>query len=294
VSAPNNPTLREIVLEGLAKAGDRNPKQEIIDRAEDDWIEEIKNAIRFESPKLNPLQVTSIGVLVKGQSRYAYPSDYASDLSIVILDGGTSGTAQTGSVSSITLASTDTSTLGSIQGKDILITSGTGQGSLSQIIDYSESTKVATVTPNFTTAPSSGSGYLIIDNEFPVEQRPVFEYDLGRISTLQLPDKFYPMGDEDYGEFILNCPPDKNYGARLRYYASLQRLDLDSTLMSSLYARWRSIWVDGIFVKRLQDADDQRAVVENEKWIRNMKSIIQRETYGKDLSGIQDRVTDYV
>ena len=178
--------------------------------------------------------------------------------------------------------------------KDILITSGTGQGSLSQIIDYSESTKVATVTPNFTTAPSSGSGYLIIDNEFPVEQRPVFEYDLGRISTLQLPDKFYPMGDEDYGEFILNCPPDKNYGARLRYYASLQRLDLDSTLMSSLYARWRSIWVDGIFVKRLQDADDQRAVVENEKWIRNMKSIIQRETYGKDLSGIQDRVTDYV
>ena len=82
MSAPNNPTLREIVLEGLAKAGDRNPKQEIIDRAEDDWIEEIKNAIRFESPKLNPLQVTSIGVLVKGQSRYAYPSDYASDLSI--------------------------------------------------------------------------------------------------------------------------------------------------------------------------------------------------------------------
>ena len=55
MSAPNNPTLREIVLEGLAKAGDRNPKQEIIDRAEDDWIEEIKNAIRFESPKLNTL-----------------------------------------------------------------------------------------------------------------------------------------------------------------------------------------------------------------------------------------------
>lgn len=293
MSTPNNPTLSEIVLEGLAKAGDRNPKQEIIDRAEDYWMEEIKNTIRHMSPKLSSLQVTSIGVLVKGQSRYAYPSDYASDLSIVLLDGGSSGIAQTGSVSSITLASDDSSSLGGIQGKDILITSGTGQGSLSQITDYNESTKVATVTPNFTTAPAASSGYLIIDNEYAVEQRPVFEYDLGRSSTLSMPDKFYPMGDEDYGEFILNCPPDKNYGARLRYYASLQRLDLNSTLLSTLYARWRSIWVDGIYSKRLQDADDTRADMEYQKWLRYTNAIIQRETYGKDLSNIQDRVTDY-
>ena len=169
----------------------------------------------------------------------------------LLLDGGVSGAAQAGSSSTVTLAADDNSSLGGIQGKDILITSGTGQGSLSQITGFDESTKIVTVTPNFTTSPGASSGYLIIDNEYPVEQRPVFEFDTGRTAILSRPEKFYPMGDEDYGEFILNCPPDKNYGARLRYYASLQRLDLDSTLMSTLYARWRSILTDGIYVKRV-------------------------------------------
>lgn len=293
MSAPNNPTLTEIVTEGLKKAGDSDPDSTLITRASDYWMEEIKNTIRYESPKLAYLQITSIGVLIKGQSRYAYPTDFGSDLSIVLLDGGVSGTAQAGSSSTVTLAADDNSSLGSIQGKDILITSGTGQGSLSQITGFDESTKIVTVTPNFTTSPGASSGYLIIDNEYPVEQRPVFEFDTGRTSILSMPDKFYPMGDEDYGEFILNCPPDKNYGARLRYYASLQRLDLNSTLMSTLYARWRSILTDGIYVKRLQEMDETRYENEYPKWIRNLKSIIQRETYGRELSYLRDRVTDY-
>lgn len=293
MSVPNNPTITEIVTEGLKKAGDSDPESTLITRAENNWMEEIKNIIRFESPKLAYLQVTSIGVLNKGQSRYAYPTDFGSDLSIVLLDGGASGVAQSGSSGVIRLAASDNSTLGGIQGKDILITSGIGQGSLSQITGFDESTKDVTVTPSFTTAPSTSSGYLIIDREIPVEQRPVFEYDSGRNATLSQPNKFYPMGDEDYGEFILNCPPDKSYGARLRYYASLQRLDLNSTLMSTLYARWRAIFVDGIYVKRLQEMDETRYENEYPKWMSNLKAIIQRETYGKDLSYLRDRVTDY-
>ena len=293
MATPNNPTLTEIVTEGLKKAGDSDPDSTLITRASDYWMEEIKNTIRYESPKLAYLQITSIGVLIKGQSRYAYPTDFGSDLSIVLLDGGVSGAAQAGSSSTVTLAADDNSSLGGIQGKDILITSGTGQGSLSQITGFDESTKIVTVTPNFTTSPGASSGYLIIDNEYPVEQRPVFEFDTGRTAILSRPEKFYPMGDEDYGEFILNCPPDKNYGARLRYYASLQRLDLDSTLVSTLYARWRSILNDGIYVKPLQEMDETRYENEYPKWIRNLKSIIQRETYGRELSYLRDRVTDY-
>ena len=133
MATPNNPTLTEIVTEGLKKAGDSDPDSTLITRASDYWMEEIKNTIRYESPKLAYLQITSIGVLIKGQSRYAYPTDFGSDLSIVLLDGGVSGAAQAGSSSTVTLAADDNSSLGGIQGKDILITSGTGQGSLSQI-----------------------------------------------------------------------------------------------------------------------------------------------------------------
>ncbi len=96
MATPNNPTLTEIVTEGLNKSGDADPDTDLITRASDYWMEEIKNTIRYESPKLAYLQITSIGVLIKGQSRYAYPTDFGSDLSIVLLDGGTSGTAQAG------------------------------------------------------------------------------------------------------------------------------------------------------------------------------------------------------
>ena len=291
---PSNPTLSELVTEGLAKAGESNPDSSLLTRAETEWMGEIKNDIWHLGKKPKILHITSYVVFQKGQSRYSNPADFSSDLSLTILDGSTTGTAQAGSVSSITLAADDASDENSLIGKGVLVLSGTGQGSYSQITAFDSSTKVATVVPNFTVAPASGSTYLLVDKEWPVEQRPIFEYDRQQNNMVtNRPDRFYPIGDEDYGEFQLNFAPDKIYGARLRYYGNLMKVDTDSTLMSTIYQRFRNIFVEGIRFKKLDDEDDDRSEGAESRYSRKMSAIINREIYGMDISNLNDKVTDY-
>jgi hypothetical protein len=291
---PSNPTLSQLITEGLAKAGVKSPDSELLTRAAG-WIEEIKNDIWQLGKKPKALHVTSYGVFQRGQSRYSNPTDFSSDLSLTILDGSNRGTAQGGSTSSIQFAASDPSSDASVVGKGVIILSGTGQGSYSQIISYDSTTKQANVVPNFNTAPAAGSTYMVVDREYPVEQRPIFENDAQQQSPINgIAERFYPVGDEDYGEFILNRNPDKIYGARLRYYANLMRVDTDSTLMSTLYSRWRNIWVEGVRFKKLDDEDDDRSDGSESRYRRKMQAIISREIYGMDISNLQDRVTDYM
>jgi hypothetical protein len=293
MAAPANPTASELVTEALAKAGDSAPDSALKTRAETKWLEEIKNDIWKRSKKLKSLQITTIGIIPKGQSRFSNPNDYSSDLTIAILDGNNSGTAQAGSTATVTLAATDKIDEGVILGKDILITSGTGIASMSQVTAYNATTKVARVTPAFKAAPAAGSVYLVIDREYPVEQRPIGQYSLFQDTSLIRPRYYFPIGDEDFGEFIFNSPPDKKYGSRLRYYANVMKIDLSSTHMSTLYLQWRGVFLEGLMWKRFVDVDDTR---QNDAWVRyqrELNTLIMRETYGTDLSGLVDNVKDF-
>ena len=290
---PSAPTLEEIVAEGLNKGGESSPSTSLTTRATDVWIEEIKNDIWHLSKNPKLLQITSYGIFNKGQSKYSNPSDFSSDLTLSILDGQVRGTAQAGTIASITLAANDASGE-DIIGKEIMILSGTGQGSWSQITDYSTTTKLATVTPNFDTAPSSSSEYMIIDREYPVESRPIFQRDeINRTFVTGIANQFYPIGDEDFGEFILNKAPDKAYGARLRYYANIMKIDTDSTHMSTIYQRWRSIFILGIAYRQLEDNDDDKDGKFEARYKEKLFNLINREAYGIDISRLQDRVSDY-
>ena len=70
-----------------------------------------------------------------------------------------SGAAQAGSSTTITLKSTASATDDVYNGMYVTITSGTGAGQIRIIEDYVGSTKVATVTPSWTTAPNGTSNY---------------------------------------------------------------------------------------------------------------------------------------
>ena len=155
-AAPTVPTQASLISEGLAMAGESDPDSTLTTRA-GLWFEEIKNDIWRKEKKLKSLQKTCYAILQKGESRYSYPSSFSSDISITILDGSRTGTAQAGSTNSITLASSESAGDSDLIGKEIIVTSGTGIGSFAQIISYSSTTKVASVTPDFETAPDSTS-----------------------------------------------------------------------------------------------------------------------------------------
>src|SRR6185295_14099950 len=149
-------------------------------------------------------------------------------------------TAQGGSANTLILNANDQS--GSeVIGKEVLMTNGTSEGSYSQIVSYDSSTKIAAVVPDFDTSPVSGDTYMMIDAEYPVETRPIFDFE-ARIKLISpgLPQYLYPVGDDQAGYFVFNCPPDITRGARLRYYADISQIDADSDLMSVIYRKWRN------------------------------------------------------
>lgn len=74
-----------------------------------------------------------------------------------------SGTAQAGAAGTITLAAGASATDDLFNLTSVKITGGTGAGQSRIIYDYVGSTKVASVTPNWTTNPSSDSVYEIVD-----------------------------------------------------------------------------------------------------------------------------------
>lgn len=292
MAAPSNPTAASIVTEALSKAGDRSPTTALITRATDFWLEEVKNDIFHRAKKLKRLMVTSYGVITKGKSRYANPTDFSSDLELTLLSGADTGTAQGGTTGTITLSATEDAT--NVIGLFIIITSGTAQGSAAQITAYDTTTKVATVSPNFKVSPDSTSVYLIINREIPLKQKGINQFSQFNQLGAGQPQWWFPMGDEDYGEFVLDRPPDLTYGARLRYYMDISRVDILSDHMSNLYRLWRNIFTQGIVAKRFQDADDNRAADEFLKYQRQLNNLITTETYGTDLSGLTDYVQDYM
>lgn len=75
------------------------------------------------------------------------------------LKDAATGTAQAGSSSSITLASGASSVTNYYVGLPITITGGTGAGQTRRITAYNGSTKVATITSNWTVNPNSTSTY---------------------------------------------------------------------------------------------------------------------------------------
>lgn len=110
------------------------------------------------------------------------------------------GTAQAGTSSTITLASSFPAVDDLFNGKQIEIVSGTGSGQVRTISDYVGSTRVATVSSNWTTPPNSSSVYEIQtiiyiffdpdvdvnDLQFSLEFQDVLEIDGARKSPKRL------------------------------------------------------------------------------------------------------------
>lgn len=292
MSAPTLPTIDDIVEEGLAQAKNKNPSSSTTSRAKNEWMEQIKNDISRLARRPRWLQITSHGILTRGQSRYSNPTDFGHDLSLVLLDGIVTGTAQDGSASSITLQAGSSVSESDMVGHDILVTSGAGSASLSQCTAYNTSTLIASVTPNFNTAPGASSTYMVVTNEYEVAPGHVRISDNTKLVSRGRPETFSQIGDEDYGEFVFDRPLDKSYGARLRYYADIGRLDLNGTHIQTLYYKWRNLWISGIKAREMAENDDTESTNAMNEYKSHL-NLLRADQYGMDLNNMQAKVVDF-
>jgi hypothetical protein len=183
-------------------------------------------------------------------------------------------------------------------GKDLAIISGTGAASVSQItnvVNNIDGTTTLTVYPDFQATPDSTSGFMLVDNQWPCEQKHIALYDVYRSNGLSRPQFFFPMGDEDFDEFIFDVPPDNNYFyvARMRYTVNIMTLDLNSILMSTLYQKFREYWIRGIKYQALSDNDDTEAPQSEDERKMKLQALIRSQQYGTDLRNLQQEVRDY-
>lgn len=293
MAAPTAPDLTSITTEGLKKAGYTTPTSAQLTRAQTYWMREIKNDLHQALADLTLLQSVAFMLTVIGKHLYANPTGYSSVLSLNLLDGSHTGTAQTGAANSVTLAASESATSDYAIGKYILITAGTGAGSCSQITGYSATTKIATVTPNFTTTPVASDTYMIVETYYPLEEDLIYDIDTITYPTnKQRPTHFFMSGNKTSGEFILYPNPDKVYGIQMRYNLDFMTLDLADARMTTAYQRWESFFIYGIFMKALEDDDDNRFQLAVKEYQGKLADLVFREKYGKDSSTLTMRVVE--
>lgn len=298
MAAPASPTANSIVTEALQRSGIPSPTSVQITRARTEWLEEVKADIWGMGASLKSLYAQSVLVLTNGQSRYAMPTDFYADMTLKIVHGTEVGAAQAGASGSVTLAAAASFSADYLRGKEVLIYSGTGAGSLSQITSYSDTTKVASVSPNFNTAPDSTSSYMIISySPSALEQVPIWDFDkLEAPAVTGEPTHYATIGDADDGEFEIYPIPHHStapYGLKMRYYVDLMEIDLAGTLMATLYKKWRNVFLHGVVYRSLFSAGDQRYERERQVYGSLLGALKAKETEGSKISSLRIGVEDY-
>ncbi len=237
MAIPTAKTAKEIVIEGLKKFNS-NPSVELITRATDYWLEEIKIAIASKL-EWNILESTKVIIPSIYNQRIADPTDFESIQDVTFYDGGTKGTMQSATSSGITLASGDGND--SHLGRPIFITSGDAKGESSRIISISGD--VAGIAPNWGTTPINGD-YMIADYDHQLKYVP--KSSIWKTST-----NGYPWYIAYYnGEFYLDSIPDKStYAIVLDLTIKIQQLDLEDPKYTILLSEWRNALDAGIHWK---------------------------------------------
>lgn len=253
--APSGLTL---IQEGMKRALGRAASSGEQARALDQWLPEIKNDIWLDdggSHKL--LEADVLLLLTEGTHIYNLASDFEAPKSFSILDGDVRDTAQSGTATKIRLAATDSSESAGRVGKEIVTIAGTGSGQKRQIIAFDTTTKDATLDTALSTIVNSTTEYLIVSEYHPFHiVDPDTFIKITDRTDRDRPESGMIWNDQLYVQKV----PDKTYPLWYQYWVNVLKVDLadTNTTHQQILANWRSLFVEGIFMKTLQNEDDTR------------------------------------
>lgn len=263
------PTAALIVTEALTAANNSTaPSATEITRATDYGLEKVKRDLMQLGKKWRPLIKTDYAITIAGDADYANPSDFEAYRKVRLMSGTHTDTlSAVGSASSVTLKADEDATKVQVDGKWLLITSGTGVNQAKQIKSYVFATKVATMAEAYSTAPITGDGYLLVNN-----MKGITEYTRGIFESLAwdwypgTPARFTVIEDATVGFMRLHPVPNAVFGLERTYYADLMKIGLTegaTALYSSILRRWAGLFTQGVYVWALGE-DDDRYPRENE------------------------------
>lgn len=288
MSVPADLTATTIVTEAFNRAGKASPSAGELTRAQTYFLMEIINEIwtrpqvtRFGpagDTRLKTLQCATVQPLTINRSKYPFPTDFDEEITMTLLEGAHTGTATAGGATSITLAAAEDVTATGIEGRNIVITGGTGANQMRQCISYNATTLAATIDTAWDTNPDVTSTYLIVDSFYELDEETTDDFlGIGHIVGTGRPSFYSKIDESGVAKFMLDGPPDKTYAILIRYYANVNKIDLASALMTKIYNNWRSVLVPGVAVKVCNSEDDSRYAVNKAEYEQNLNNLILKE-----------------
>lgn len=274
MAVPTVPTIATILTEALTRSGTPSPTTDQLARAEDEWLEEIKQDI-LGRKNLRSLQETIVLIPIAYVTVYAIPSPLYTVNELWFYRGDETGTAQAGTSNTITLAAASTASEDDVRARKIYLTGGTGAGQSNRITALNTSTKVATVACAWTTNPDSTTTYMVEDEEH----------------LIHGPDQDIPRDGQSPSTRILRWefwedhvhihPPLDNageYALELRGTVDLSLVDETDARYTRFLREWRNAIKYGVMVRNFEDVDDDNALRYEGKYERAVNRLLQADT----------------
>lgn len=258
MAIPYQVQLHQMARLALRMAGQLAPSDGMIEEVKADIFQLVKNDIKFYAPEHPLLETDEIVVTTRAVRTVGQPSKAHLTKSVLLLVGPDAwqGTAQAGASTTITLAAAFSEDEGTVKGNMIVTLGGTGSLQYRHITAYNNTTKVATVSPAWTTNPSSDTTYLIVQKQVELftKTSQVLNYEAW------ITGEGEPLFGAMKGETLwLNQSPDKIYPLLWTYYTDLDQLDEAGSLALKILREWNTVINRGLTSKCQNLYDDTRA-----------------------------------
>jgi len=258
MAIPYTPALSDLCRTALRRAGQPAPSAGMVEEAMNHAFMEVKNDIKFNTPTHPILMTEEVQVTVLGVRSQAQPTKCNVPVSVLLYDGPAEwrSTATAGASGSITLAASLSEVEANLIGLPIFTLGGTGSLQYRHITAYDNSTKIASVSPAWTTTPSSDTTYVICNyqREMYSTSKQVLNYDAYGFAGDDLP----AYGTINGQQLWLNKSPDKIYPLLWNYYIDLDQIDENDAIHGKMLREWRNIVVQGVAAYSMQTYDDSR------------------------------------
>jgi hypothetical protein len=268
MAIPSDPTVAQIVTEALKAGGRVSPSSTQITDATTHFLRQVKSDIAMTMGRADVLIAQRVSKVSIGVSRYAWPTDAMQIQAITLIDAPDTGywnsTATAGAATTITLSASFDQSESDVLGRFIFLLAGTGSTAIDpfrQIIDYNNTTKVATVDASWTTNPASGTEYLIETGRYKLWEidKPV------EFNGLPAPwGSGRPFSASMVGrEYWMDYAASRVMALWWDQWCHLDRIDEGGTMFIRHMRDYRSLWHQGMVVKTGQRFDEERYQLES-------------------------------
>jgi len=262
VSIPGDPSVQDIILNGMKEGGQYTVTAGGTAYAEFKLyqFETLKSEMWAACKTDRLLETETVLIAATGKTQLVLPADFDSEIRLVLYDADDSyrGTLQSATASTVTLAADFSSTPETMYGMRFFTLTGSGAGQHREIIDYNDSTKVATLSADLSPLADGTTTYLIATVEYNLPRR---DYERAVRSSIR------PVMYGAYAAGLSVYPaPDRVYPILLLYRPNLTRLDDAGAVFVKHLRERRSLWIAGVKAKTASRYDDDRQEVMKAEW----------------------------